>query len=243
VHLEDEPRALPSSRSRRSIATIATLMMSAFEPCITKLTATRSPKPRVARFRTRSSGTGRRRPSRLVDVAVALGLLDRAGDEVLHEREAREVGVDVLLRLLARDLEVLGEAEGRDPVDDPEVDHLRDRALRRGQLRRLDAEHLGRGRGVDVLPALERLAELRLAGDVREDPQLDLRVVGGDEARARLRDERRADLAPELRADRDRLEVRARRREAAGRGDGLVERRVQAPVVADQRRAAARGTC
>ena len=57
---------LPSARSLLSIATIATLMMSAFEPCITKLTATRSPNPRVARFRTRNSGTGRRRPSRLV---------------------------------------------------------------------------------------------------------------------------------------------------------------------------------
>ena len=31
---------------------------------------------------------------------------------------------------------------------------------------------------MDVLPAGERLAELRLAGQVREDPQFDLRVVG-----------------------------------------------------------------
>ena len=140
------------------------------------------------------------------------------------------------LRLLARDLEVLGEAERRDPVDDPEVDHLRDRALRRGQLGRLDAEHLGRGRRVDVLAALERLAQLRLAGDVREDPQLDLRVVGREQLVPRLGDERGADLAAELGADRDRLQVRVRRREAAGRGDGLVDRRVQAPVLGDQAR-------
>ena len=37
-----------------------------FEPCMTKFTATRSPKPRVWRFIARSSGTGRRRPSKLV---------------------------------------------------------------------------------------------------------------------------------------------------------------------------------
>src|SRR3546814_6274480 len=39
----------PSLRSRRWIATIATLMMSAFEPCMTKLTASRSPSERVCR--------------------------------------------------------------------------------------------------------------------------------------------------------------------------------------------------
>ena len=105
------------------------------------------------------------------------------------------------------------------------------------------AEHLGRRRGVDVLAARERLAELRLAGDVREDAQLDLRVVGGDELPARLGDERGADLAAELGADRDRLQVRVRRREPAGGGDGLVERRVQAPVLADQSTAAGRGRC
>ena len=66
------------------------------------------------------------------------------------------------------------EPERRDAVDDPEVDHLRDVALDLRQRRRILAEHLGRGARVDVLAALERLAQLRLAGDVREDPQLDL---------------------------------------------------------------------
>src|SRR5213076_1274295 len=75
----------------------------------------------------------------------------------------------------------------------------------------------------------ERLAELRLARDVREDAQLDLRVVGRDEAAAALGDERAPDLASEVRADRD------RRRERAGRGNRLVEVRVQTSVVADQR--------
>ena len=223
---------------------IATLMMSAFEPCMTKLTASRSPSERVcavrrADLRHRPAAAEQRR-----DVAVARRLLDRPRDEVLHVREAREVGVDVGLRLLARDLEVLREAERRDAVDDPEVDHLRDRPLARRQLRRVHAEHLGRGRRVDVLAALERLAQLRLAGDVREDPQLDLRVVGRQQLRALLGDERRADLAAELGADRDRLEVRARRREPAGRGDGLVDRRVQ-PARSARRSApaAGRGRC
>ena len=53
----------PSARSRSWMRTIATLMMSAFEPCITKLTASRSPSERVCRLDARISGTGRRRPS------------------------------------------------------------------------------------------------------------------------------------------------------------------------------------
>src|SRR5213076_660196 len=115
--------------------------------------------------------------------------------------EAGEIGVDVRLRLLARDLEVLREPERRDAVDDPEVDHLRDVALVLRQRRLVLAEHLRRGRRVDVLAARERLAELRLARDVREDAQLDLRVIGRDEAAAALGDERAPDLAPELGPD------------------------------------------
>ena len=144
---------------------------------------------------------------------------------------------------LARDLEVLREAERGDAVDDPEVDHLRDVALVLRQRRLVLAEHLRRGRGVDVVAARERLPQLRLAGDVREDAQLDLRVVGRDEPVPLLGDERGADLAAELGADRDRLQVRVRRREPARRGDRLVEVRVQAAVVAETATAAGRGTC
>ena len=64
-------------------------------------------------------------------------------------------------------------------------------------------------------PRRERLAQLRLAGDVREDPQLDLRVVGRESREPGLGDEGAADLAAELGADRDRLEVRVRGREPA----------------------------
>ena len=89
VHLENEPRGAALLRSRRWMETIAALITSAAVPCMTKLTASRSPNPRVWRFRAFSSGTGRRRPRRR-RVPVALGLLDRPLDEVLDVREARE---------------------------------------------------------------------------------------------------------------------------------------------------------
>ena len=40
------------------------------------------------------------------------------------------------------------------------------------------AEHLGGGAGVDVLAAREAVDEHRVVGQVREDAELDLRVVG-----------------------------------------------------------------
>ena len=104
-------------------------------------------------------------------------------------------------------------------------------------MRRLLAEHLGRRPRVDVLPTLERLAQHRLAGDVGEDAELDLAVVGREEPVPVLGDERRPDLAAEIGPDRDRLQVRVRRREPPRGGDGLVERRVQPAVtLRDQRR-------
>ena len=58
------------------------------------------------------------------------------------------------------------------------------------------------------MSSCESLAQLGLARHVREDAQLDLRVVRGEQALPGLGDERGADLAAELRPDRDRLEVR-----------------------------------
>ena len=65
MHLEDEARSAPS-RSRRWMETIAALITSAAVPCMTKLTASRSPNPRVCRFRAFSSAPGRRRPKSVV---------------------------------------------------------------------------------------------------------------------------------------------------------------------------------
>ena len=60
---------------------------------------------------------------------------------------------------------------------------------------------------VDVLAGREGLDEPRVARQVRHDAQLDLRVVRGDDPRARRRDERLADPAALGRAHRDVLQV------------------------------------
>ena len=84
------------------------------------------------------------------------------------------------------------------------------------------------GAVVDVLAAAERVDERFLAGHVREHAQLDLRVVGRDQDVARRGDERTPNLAAELGADRDVLQVRIRAAQTARRRDRLVEARVHA---------------
>ncbi len=66
----------------------------------------------------------------------------------------------------------------------------------------------------------EGLLERLDIGDLGQEPQLDLRIVGGNELRARRGDEGAPDLAALLGADRDVLQVRLGGGEAAGRGRG-----------------------
>ncbi len=107
------------------------------------------------------------------------------------------------------------------------------RALLVGDLVAVDAEHPGGHRPVDVLAGGEGRGEPGVAGEVGDGPQLHLVVVGHQEAPAGRRDERLAEPATLVGADRDVVEVRAVRRQAAGAGDRLAEGGVDPPVGGD----------
>ena len=77
-------------------------------------------------------------------------------------------------------------------------------------------------------PLAERLLQLRHVGHVRGDAQLDLAVVGAHQHVARLGDEGVADLAADLGADRDVLQVRVGRRQPPGLRAGQAEAGVDA---------------
>src|SRR3546814_6143714 len=66
------------------------------------------------------------------------------------------------------------------------------------------------------LAACEGVAQRGHVGHVRREPQLDLRIIGGDDDVARFRHEGVADLAADLGADRDVLEVRVGRTQPPG---------------------------
>src|SRR5438874_8806008 len=81
---------------------------------------------------------------------------------------------------------------------------------------------------MNVVAAAEGLGEQPVLGKVRQQPQLDLRVIGGKQHVAELRNECRADLAAKLSTNGNVLQVWIIRRQPAGRGTDLIERGVQA---------------
>jgi len=75
---------------------------------------------------------------------------------------------------------------------------------------------------VNVLVACERREQAFVAGQVRHDPQLDLRVIRCEQLESGRRDERLADAAAFGGADRDVLKIRVRRGQPPRSRDGLV---------------------
>ena len=86
---------------------------------------------------------------------------------------------------------------------------------------------------MDVLTAAERLLHVLIAGGVGEDAQLDLAVVGVHQHAAGSCHKVGAQLAAQLGADRDVLQVGIVGRKPSGAGFGLVEAGVDAAVLAD----------
>ena len=73
------------------------------------------------------------------------------------------------------------------------------------------AEHLRRGQGVNVVTAPECLDQQFVLREVRQQTQLDLRVVGSQQDVSGFRDEGGANLAAEFGANWNVLEIRIRR--------------------------------
>ena len=93
---------------------------------------------------------------------------------------------------------------------------------------RQHAENFLRGARVNVFAAAKGFDEDRVFGKMREDAQLDLRIIRGKKQAARRSDEGGADFAAELGADGNILQIGIRGAEAAGDRAGLAEARVQA---------------
>ena len=81
---------------------------------------------------------------------------------------------------------------------------------------------------MNVVATAESVDEQLVFGEVREQAQLDLRVVGGEQNTALFGDEGGANLAAKFGANGNVLQVRISRREAAGGGIRLIESRVEA---------------
>src|SRR5690606_1950264 len=141
------------------------------------------------------------------DIAVAVCALLRRFHIGTDAGETPEITLDVIARLLTRDAKLIGEAESRNTVDDAEIDRLRPAADGRVHARDRHAEHFARGHGVNVEPIGKGFLQRVDIRDMREKAQLDLAVIGGDEAIALLGNEGRANLSSVIRPYRDVLEI------------------------------------
>ncbi len=110
----------------------------------------------------------------------------------------------------------------------PKFTALAERRISGVDHQRIHFEYFGCGAGVNVFAVVEGMDENLVAGHVRQQAKLNLRVVGNDQIPARLRHESGADLAAFLRFDRDVLQIRIRRGKPPGGCAGLIECRVNA---------------
>ncbi len=149
--------------------------------------------------------------------------------EARDPRVAVEVRRDETSRLVARDAELLRERAVAHAVNDPEVDRFGRAPLVGGHLVLRLVEDERRRAGMNVTRRGEGVDERRVLREMRKNAELYLRIVCAQDEVPRRRDERSADGASELGADRDVLEVGIARREPPGRGDRLIEPRVDAP--------------
>src|SRR5690348_11278730 len=90
---------------------------------------------------------------------------------------ALEVCGNEFRRFLLFNLQILREAERRKPVDDSEVNHFCGAAMLGSLRKRSGAENFLRCAGMNVLALAERLDKNRILREMRENAQLDLRIV------------------------------------------------------------------
>ena len=135
-------------------------------------------------------------------------LLHDALEAFAHARVAPEILVDVLLSLGLAGAGAGGQAKRTDAIHHAVVDCLGDAAV----LVRLQggrhSENFLRRAGMYVLVAREGLDQQRFFGDMRQHPQLDLRVICGNQLPTGLAHKGGANQHPVFIPDGDILQVR-----------------------------------
>ena len=138
---------------------------------------------------------------------IAFGKRDGLVKVATHAGISRKVAVDHLLRLRARDAKRRGEAVGLLSVDDAEVHCLSATAHHGRDLGHGHAKDTGGRLGMEVLALAEGRDEMLVAGEMREQAQLDLRVIAREKHATRSHLEGRAHAMPKLGTSRDVLQV------------------------------------
>ena len=123
----------------------------------------------------------------------------------------------------ALDAELCGKSECAHAVDQAEVHRLDVAALLRRHLVDRHAENFSRVRAVDIRTFGEGFEQRGIPGQMRHDPQLDLRIVGRYQHVARRRDERLANPPSFSGTHRNILQIRVGAREPARNSSCLAK--------------------
>ena len=132
-------------------------------------------------------------------------------DEAAHAGVFFEVRVNESLGFFLLNAKLLGQSKRRESIDDAEIDDFGVAAVVGRNHQRRHAKDLRRSQSVDVLASPERFHQQLVFGKMRQQAQLDLRIVCRKQQIAFLGDERRADLASQLGADGNVLQIRIHR--------------------------------
>ena len=159
-------------------------------------------------------------------VAVFACRLLRLLHVLVYTGEGVEVALDELLRLVARDIETLGETEDGDAVDDAKVGAFCLCALVARHAVNVLFIYACCGGSVYVVALAERLNHVLVAREMRHHAQLNLRVVGREEQLPWLWYEALSYLLAVLAAHGDVLQIGVGGGETTRCRDGLVERGV-----------------
>ncbi len=140
---------------------------------------------------------------------ITLGARRGAGfvHVALDPGKALEIAIDVGRCGAALDAQALGEAESAHAVDQAEIDRLGITPLLGGDRLRRHRKNLAGGGAMNIHALFERTQQAGILADVRHDAQLDLRIIGTDDAVPGRRDEGLANAAPFDGTDRDVLQI------------------------------------
>ena len=155
-------------------------------------------------------------------------LRDGLSDELLHASVQLEIRSDVLFGLLAIDAQRSRQSKWRLPVHDPEVHRLGVAPHLGSHHQWRHAEDFGGRSRVNIFAAAKCVHQNRIVRHVRQQAQLDLRIVRHHQLPAFARHKGGANLTAQRGADRNILQIRIRRRQPPRRRAGLIERGVNA---------------
>src|SRR6266700_4821252 len=131
-----------------------------------------------------------------LDIPLRPSLSDGAIEPRADAGEPREVLLDELFRFILGDAELTRERERALPVNGRKIDRLGPGSHLGRHLVLGDVENDGRGLAVDVPALREGLDERGIAREMRQQTQLDLRVIGRQQHRSGLGDEGPANASP-----------------------------------------------